>query len=136
MPMTYAEVERLAGARLNEEPGSAPLPAWRFAVPRLDFVAAPGFTLAPSPEHASETNDYLVPNWPEDFPYRWTPGADAGNAEALYRLAVIRECQHRDKDALALHQRCAATVDKTWAGKSRRRIEDVPWLREASATPK
>ena len=113
----------------------APLPAWRFALPRLDFVAAPGFALAPPPAPPSETNDYLTLHWPDDSPYRWMPGADAGNAEALYRLAAIRERQHRDKDALALHQKCASLTDpasRGWAQKSQLRLDAMPWLLDAA----
>ncbi len=116
----------------NDEPA-------RFAVPRLDFVAAPGFALAPSPDPPSETNDLLVPRWPEDSPYRWAPGAEAGNAEALYRLVVIRERQKRDKDALALHQKCAALTDpasRDRASRSQRRLDAMPWLLDAAKPPK
>jgi len=44
---------------------------------------------------------------------------------------VIRERQHRDKDALALHQKCAALTDpacQDWASKSQRRLDAMPWL--------
>ncbi len=67
------------------------------------------------------------------------PGADAMNAEALYRLAVIRERQHRDKDALALHQKCAALTDpacQDWASKSQRRLDAMPWLLDVAQPPK
>ncbi len=102
-------------------------------------LPSPVFALAPSPAPPSVTNDYLVPRWPEDSPYRWLPGAEAGNAEALYRLAVIRESQHRDKDALALHQKCAAITDpasRDWASKSQRRLASMPWLLDAAQPPK
>ena len=132
---TYAEVERLVCARLLDNLAVAPLPARQFAVPRLDFVAAQGFAFAPSPKPPSETNDYLTLRWPDDSPYRWVPGADAGNAEALYNLAVIRERQKRDKDALALHQKCAALTDpasRDWASKSQLRLSSMPWLLDAA----
>ncbi len=127
------------GARPLIPSTSPPLPAWRFAVPRFDFVSVPGFALAPSPDPPSETNEYLVLRWPDDSPYRWMPGADAGNAEALYRLAVIRERQKRDKDALALHQKCAALTDpasRDWAGRSQLRLASMPWLLDAAKPPK
>ncbi|MBI4618366.1 MAG: hypothetical protein HY720_32510 [Planctomycetes bacterium] len=109
------------GARLLDSFDVAPLPDWRFAVPRIDFVAAPGFALAPSPGPPSETNDYLVLHWPDDSPYRWVPGAEAGDPESLYRFAVLRE---RDAgrakppradallaEALKLHRKCVALTD-------------------------
>jgi len=51
------------------------------------------------------------------------------------RRDIPCERQHRDKDALALHQKCAALTDpasRDWAAKSQLRLSSMPWLLDAA----
>ena len=111
-PITMAQASRLTGARLE------------------------GFKVGPLPPGASTGRTKAPPElrWSDRNPNRWTPGVRAGNAKALYHLAVIREREHRDAQALSLHERAAAATDpahEQWAGKSKWRLEHIPWLKAA-----
>ena len=69
--------------------------------------------------------------WGPHSPYRWLPGAQKGDAQGLYRLAVLREQQLRDREARRLHERATSTTgpgQNEWAAKSRERLEQMPWF--------
>ena len=73
------------------------------------------------------------PPWNRRSPNRWRLGASQGDAESLYRLAVVRERQHRDAEARAFHRKAGATLDpadQEWAGRSRSRLKLIPWLQD------
>lgn len=65
---------------------------------------------------------------------RWIAAAEQGHVEALHRLAVIRERQHRDTEAIELHREAVSTANakqKRWADRSAQRLKTIPWLRPA-----
>lgn len=128
--ITMEEAERLTGHRL-EGFDVAALPHVTY-VGRQDFAALGDYAFAPSGEPPSESNPFLHMCWDDRSPYRWIPGVRRGEAEALYRLAVIRERQCKDGEAIDLHRRASAVTDprqSQWAQGSRWRLSNMPWLR-------
>ena len=129
-PMTAEEASRLVGSRL-EGFETAPLPLHTYDA-RTRFVPRNGFAFAEPAGPQAEPNPYLQMRWSETHPYHWLPRAEAGDVEAMYRLAIIREIEGNDEEAKELHKKVAASTEPAqaeWAAKSRRRLKTVPWLR-------
>ena len=125
------EAVRATGCRLDGF-SVKPLGATAF-LGRPELVPCEGSPLPRKDETRVERNPFFVPRWSEWHPNHWIPGARRGEAKALYHLAVIWERQKKDEKARELHQKAAAVRDpaqKEWAGKSKWRLANMPWLKE------
>ena len=74
--------------------------------------------------------------WGPRNPARWSAGVRRGEAEALYRLGVIREREQDDSAAADLLRRAASTGgdgQEMWAAMARKRLATIPWLRDPEA---
>lgn len=95
------------------------------------FEGAKGFHFKPAPPPTSEPNPYLQVRWRQHHPFHWLNRARTGDAKARYALAIIGETQHRDREAIRLHQQVAASTDPAhapYARRSRHRLRTIPWL--------
>ncbi len=130
-PIAVARATEMTGSRLERfEVQPAALPA---GLQAQDLVSRRQATAAVSPAAGAP-----LP-WAERNPNRWIPGADTGQALALYHLALVRERQRRDDEARALHERAAALSDpaqRKWADRSRARLDRMPWLKPRPEPPK
>ena len=98
---------------------------------KADFAPADGFSFQPAANAPSAPNPYRQMRWSDRNPNRWILGARRGEAEAMYRLAMIRERQGQELAARQLHHKVAALTDpkqKEWAHMSRRRLGRMTWL--------
>ena len=99
-----------------------------------------GFEVEPLPKYrfanALPTDPFLQLRWSPGHPNHWLPRAREGDAEAMHRLAVIRERQSRDGEARRLHvevTRLRGEGAQAWAEESQARLARLPWLQSADA---
>jgi len=135
-PIGVAPATEMTGSRLDRfdvQPAALPT-----GLQAQDLVSCRQATATVS--HASSVDVASAPlPWAERNPNRWIPGADTGQALALYHLALVRERQRRDEEARALHEKAAAVSDpaqRQWAERSRFRLDHMPWLKPRPEPPK